>query len=77
MDNCGTGIMNGSGELSSDGKTMTWKYTYNCPITKQPTVMRQVETTTGPNAKTLEMFGADPKSGKEYKMMLIEYTRKS
>ena len=27
--------MNGTGELSDDGKTMTWKYTFNCPITKK------------------------------------------
>ena len=39
--------------------------------------MRQVEKTTGPDTKTLEMFGPDPKSGKEYKMMTIELTRKS
>lgn len=77
IDNCGTGIMNGTGELSADGKTMTWELTYNCPITKKPAVMREVETITGPNTKTFEMYGPDPKTGKEYKMMTIEYTRKS
>jgi len=76
VDNCGTGIMVGTGELSDDGKTMTWNYNYTCPITKKPTVMREVETTTGPNAKKLEMFGADPKTGEEYMMMRIESTRK-
>jgi hypothetical protein len=76
VDNCGTGIMNGTGELSSDGKVMTWEYNYTCPITRKPTVMREVETATGPNSKTFEIFGADPKSGKEYKMLSIEYTRK-
>ena len=77
VDNCGTGIMNGTGELTPDGKTMTWNYTYTCPITRKPTVMREVETTTGPNSKTFEIFGTDPKSGEEYKMMHIDYTRKS
>jgi hypothetical protein len=76
VDSCGTGIMNGTGELSPDGKTMTWTYTYTCPITKKPAMMREVDTTTGPDSKTFEMFGADPKSGKEYKMVSIEYTRK-
>ena len=76
LDNHSTGIMNGTGELSSDGKTINWKYDYNCPITKKPTVMRQVETNDSENRKTLEMFGADPKSGKEFKMMRIEMTRK-
>jgi hypothetical protein len=75
IDSQSTGIMNGVGELSSDGKTMTWKYTYNCPVTKKPVVMRQIEKVTGPNTKTLEMFGNDPKSGKEFKMMRIELTR--
>jgi hypothetical protein len=76
IDNHSTGIMNGVGELSSDGKVMTWNYKFNCPVTKKPAVMREVETITGPGTKTLEMFGTDPKSGKESKMMLIEFTKK-
>jgi hypothetical protein len=76
IDNHGTGIMNGTGELSRDGKTMTWKFNYNCPITKKPAVLREVETTTGPKTKTLEAFGAEPKSGKVFKMMSIELTKK-
>jgi len=39
--------------------------------------MREIETMTGPNSKTLEMYGTDPKSGKEFKMMVIEFTRKT
>jgi hypothetical protein len=76
IDNHSTGIMNGTGELSRDGRTLTWKFTHNCPITKKPTAMREIETVTGPNSKTLEMFGAEPKSGKEFKMMTIELTKK-
>jgi hypothetical protein len=76
IDNHGTGMMNGTGELSKDGKTLTWKFTYNCPITKKPALMRQIETATGSNTKTLEVFGAEPKSGKEFKMMHIELTKK-
>jgi hypothetical protein len=76
IDNMGTGIMNGTGELSKDGKTMTWNYTANCPITKKAVAYRQVEKTTGADTKTLEMFGPDPKSGKEFKMLSIELTRK-
>jgi hypothetical protein len=77
IDNHSTGIMNGVGELSEDGKVLEWKYTANCPITKKPVTVREVETRTGPNSKTLEMFGAEPKSGKEFKMMSIELTRKT
>jgi hypothetical protein len=76
IDNHGTGMMNGTGELSRDGKTLSWKFTYNCPITKKPALMRQIETITGPHSKTLEVFGAEPKSGKEFKMMQIELTKK-
>jgi hypothetical protein len=76
IDNHSTGIMSGVGELSSDGKTLTWKYTYSCPLTKQPAVLREVETITGANTKVLESFGNDPKSGKEFQMMRIELTKK-
>ena len=75
IDNHGTGMMIGTGELSPDGKTLTWRFTYNCPITKKPAVMREVERLTSDNEKTLEMFGTDPKSGKEFKMMEIHFTR--
>jgi hypothetical protein len=75
IDNHGTGIMVGTGELSDDGKTLTWEFTGNCPLTKQPMVMKEVETVTGPNSKVLEMFGPDPKSGEVFKHMRIEMTR--
>lgn len=75
IDNMGTGLMVGEGQASADGKTMTINYKYNCPITKKPTTMREVETVTGANSKTIEMFTTDPKSGKEYRMMKSELTR--
>jgi len=75
LDNHSTGIMKGVGKLSADGKTLTWEFTHNCPITKKPTMMREIETTTGPNTKMLEMFGTDPKSGKEFKMMSVELAK--
>ena len=76
IGNCNTGIMKGVGELSSDGKTLTWVYTHTCPITKKPTTLREVERRTGRDAMTLETHGVDPKSGKEFKMMEINFTRK-
>jgi hypothetical protein len=76
IDNHSTSIASGIGELSADGKTLVWDYTYNCPITKKPSVMREFERITGPNSRRLEMFGADPKTGKEFKMMSIELERK-
>jgi hypothetical protein len=77
VDNHSSGIMNGTGELSSDGKQLTWKFEYMCPVTKKPAVMREVETITGENTKTLEMWTVEPKSGKEYQMCKIEFTRKA
>jgi Protein of unknown function (DUF1579) len=75
IDNHSTSIAQGEGELSKDGKTLTWTFTCNCPLTKKPITMRQIETVTGPGAKTIEMFGAEPKTGEEYKMMRIELTK--
>jgi hypothetical protein len=75
LDNHSTGIMQGSGELSDDDNTLTWEFTHNCPITKKPAVIREIEKFTGPNTKTIEMFATDPKSGKEYKMMQVEMTK--
>lgn len=77
IDNMSTGQMFGTGERSSDGKTLTWTYTYQCPITKKATTMREIERITGKDTRTMEMHGIDPKSGKEFKMMEITLTRKS
>lgn len=75
VDNHGTGIMQGLGTLSDDQKSMTWNYTYNCPITGKPATMREVDTFDGDNKFKMVMFATDPKSGKEYKMCEIDYTR--
>jgi hypothetical protein len=75
VDNMGTGIMTGTGELSADGKTLNWTLTYNDPATKAPAAFRQVETRLSDTASTLEMYGKGP-DGKEMKMMEIAFTRK-
>ncbi len=75
LDNHSTGIMNGVGELASDGSTINWNYTYNCPVTKKQAVMRQVESYPNPDTMVLDMFCVDPKTAKEFKCMHIEFTR--
>lgn len=75
LDNHGTGIMMGEGSLSPDGKTMTWNFRYNDPVTKKPAVMREVERHPSDDAMSLEMYGNDPKSGVEFKMMQIDMKR--
>jgi hypothetical protein len=76
MDNMATGMMVGEGELTEDGKKLTWEYKGQCPIQKKEIVMREVETITSPTTKTLEFFGPDPKTGKDYKHMEIKLTKK-
>jgi hypothetical protein len=75
IDNHSTGIMQGKGKLAEDGKKLSWDYKAHCPIAEKVMTMREIETITGPNSRKLEMWGADPKSGKEYKMMEIALTR--
>ncbi len=75
IDNHSTGIMSGVGELSSDGRALTWRYTYNCPITRKPAVVREVHTSTGHDTMAFEMFTTDPRSRKEFQCMQVEFTR--
>jgi hypothetical protein len=77
LDNMGTGMMQGTGTLSADGKTLTWNMNFYCPITKKACVMREVDTMVDENTLKLEMFGPYPKTGKEFKMMEIVFTRKA
>jgi hypothetical protein len=65
------------GELSADNTTQTWTSTNNPPITNKPAPMREIARITGDNTRTLDMFGKDPKSGVEYQMMHMEFTRRS
>lgn len=76
VDNHSTGLMQGTGQLASDGSRLSWKHTYNCPVTKKATTIREIEYYTGPDSRRMEMFGIEPKSGKEFKMMEAHMTRK-
>lgn len=77
VDNCTTSMGTGTGAFSADNKTLTWNYTFSCPINKKPTALREVQTITGPDTMTMQMFGNEPHSGKEFKMMEIQMTRKA
>jgi hypothetical protein len=74
IDNLSTAIRHGTGEPSDDGQSIAWTFDYHCPIVDAPTSFRQVETRTGRGEKTLEMFGVDPRTGKEHRMMKSELT---
>lgn len=73
--NCGTSIMNGEGQLSKDGKTIDWTYACTCPLRKKPTTMREMMGIPDANTMKIETWGEDPRSGKEYKMSVIEMHR--
>ena len=76
VDNMGSGMTTGTGELSDDGKVLTWTMTFNCPIANGPMKMRQVETFIDENHNKMEMFAAGP-DGKEMKVMEIMNTRRA
>ncbi|MCC5823426.1 MAG: DUF1579 domain-containing protein [Phycisphaerales bacterium] len=74
IDSYSTGFMNGTATKSDDG-TLTWSHSYTCPIHRKPTAMREIDRITGENTRTMEMHGTDPITGKEYKMMEVDFTR--
>lgn len=75
LDNHSSGIMQGTGQLASDGSTINWSFAYNCPITKKATAMREVDTFPDANTMVMDMFCTDPKTNKEYQCMKIEMKR--
>jgi hypothetical protein len=75
--NCGTGMMTGTGELASDGSTINWNYTCSCPIAQKACSMRETEKFVSDDKITFTTVGADPKTGKEFKMMEATFTRTS
>ncbi len=76
-DNMGTGIMMMSGPWDAATKTLTLSGTMPdiCRPGKECT-MREVFTVVDDNTQHMEMYGPDPKTGKEYKVMEIKLTRK-
>ena len=55
----------------------TFKGSMVDPITKKPTNTRMTTRWTSPTVEVFEMYGPDKKTGKEFKMMEITYTKKS
>ena len=76
-DTMGTGMMYGTGELSSDKKVLTINYNYNCPIQKKSCAYKQTVTHNDNGTQTLRMWGPNLGTGEEYKMMEIVYARTS
>ena len=77
VDNQGTTMMQGTGELSADGKTMTPAYVDVLPAHKQAGDDARGRNHDRSQHECFEMFGPDPKTGKEQKMISIDFTKKS
>jgi hypothetical protein len=77
VDNWGTGIMMMSGPWDAATKTLT--LTGSMPDICRPgkeCSMREVFTIIDDNTQHMEMYGPDPKTGKEFKTLEIKMTRK-
>jgi len=77
IDNFGTGIMMMEGTWDNATKTMTM--TGSMPDICRPGKecnMKEVLTMVDDNTQRMEMYGPDPKTGKEFKTMEIVMTRK-
>ena len=77
VDNWGTGIMMLSGPWDATTKTLT--LTGSMPDIVRPgkeCTMREVFTVVDDNTQHMEMYGPDPKTGKEFKMMEITMKKK-
>jgi hypothetical protein len=77
VDNWGTGIMMMEGSWDNAAKTLTMSGSMPdlCRPGKTCT-MREAFTMVDDNTQKMEMYGPDPKTGKEFKMMVINLTRK-
>ncbi|MEO7924788.1 MAG: DUF1579 domain-containing protein [Chitinophagaceae bacterium] len=75
IDNMGSGIYVMTGQMDEAGKKLTYTGTMKC-MNGQDATMREVFTFIDDNNHLMEMYGPDPKTGKEYKNMEIKYTRK-
>lgn len=76
VDNAGTGIMTMEGNWDDASKSMTMTGTMMDPATHKNCDMKEVFTMVDDDHQTLEMWGPDPKTGKQYKNMEIRFTRK-
>jgi Protein of unknown function (DUF1579) len=74
IDNMGSGVMVMTGQMA--GKTINLSGNVRC-MNGQDANMREVFTMVDDDHMTMEMYGPDPATGKEYKNMEIKYTRKN
>jgi Protein of unknown function (DUF1579) len=76
IDNMGTGILVSTGNYDDASKTLTLSGKMKNPANGLECTLKEVFKMVDDNNQTLEMYGPDPATGKEYKTMEIKYTRK-
>jgi hypothetical protein len=75
VDNMGTGIMSGTGQLADDRKTLTITYTYFDPAKKKQVTLREVTVRETDDRIWLRIWGTSAATGKEFLMTETTYTR--
>jgi hypothetical protein len=75
MDSANTAMMNTTGKSDAAGKVMTFTGTMIDPVTGKACKLTEKVTVADNDHHMMEMWGPDP-TGKNYKMMEINYTRK-
>ena len=76
IDNMGTGIMKMEGPWDEASKTMTLSGTMIDPSNGRECDVKETFKIVDDNTQLMEMYGPDPKTGKQFKTMTIKLTRK-
>ena len=76
IENMNTSMMIMRGGWDASTKTMTLTGKQKNPVNGLECNLRQVYKIVDDNTETMEMYGPDPKTGKEFKMMEMKLTRK-
>lgn len=75
IDSMGTGIMTSTGTAGADGKTLSFTAEMWDPMTGKVSKARELVTIDSNDKHRFEMWGTDPQTKKEYKVLEIVYTR--
>lgn len=76
IDSWSTAMMTSWGTWDDASKSMTLTGTMKNPANGLECHLKEVFKIVDDNTQVMEMYGPDPKTGKEYKMMEIKYTKK-
>ncbi len=76
VDNMGTGIMYAEGKYDDKTNSVVFTGTMSDPMSGKNMPYRQTVQSMDDKHMVMEMFYPDPKDGKEYKAMRVEYSKK-